>query len=106
MKLVLTPHAAILCQAQHGHHVFAFDRRLFAGVDDENLERMLLLEHQIGDHRRQYGPTLGQDPDLNCGVRGRAAHPAAASSNSVSRRGRSARSAASDSALMRTLSRM
>ena len=113
MQFVLAADAAILRQAQHRHHVNALDRRLIARVDDEDFDRVLFLEHQVGDDRRQHRPALGQDADLHRlafeGVRPRrllARHSGGDPPKSSSSRGRIARSAASDSGLMRTFSSM
>ncbi len=107
MELVLAADIAILGQAQHRHDVDALDRRLVARIDHENLDRVLLLENQVGDDDGQHRPTLGQNANLNPLRRGVSQrHCAWASPKSSSSWGRTTRSACSDSGVILTFCRM
>ena len=101
IQLVLAADMAILRQPQDGRDIPALDGWLLPGVDDEDLQRLLFLQDEVGDDGRQHGTAFGQDADLNRG-RGVDRHQL----KSSSRRGRTARKACSDSGLIFTLSRM
>src|ERR671937_3298406 len=105
MQLVLAADVAVLRQAQHRLDVDALDGWLLAGIYDEDLDRVLLLEHQVSDHGSQHRPALGQNAYLD-GGRFAASHRDAESENKSSSLGRTARRACSDSCLTRTLVRM
>ena len=65
VQFVLAADTAVLRQPQHGLDVDPLDRRLIARIDHEDLDRVLLLEHEVGDDRGQHRSAFGQDANLD-----------------------------------------